>query len=100
MRAEPSSGPRVTRVQVTTQRVYNLGNYKTLRYEVLADAEVPRDCLPSDVVDELTEFCDGKLAEYAAARDLDHLAPSNRAPSPFEEGEDDEDWDEDDLDDD
>jgi len=70
---------KVTTVSVSMQRVYSLGAYKTLRYEVQAQGEVRPGHDESAAIDQLTAFLDTKVAQFAADRDLDHLVP-NRDP--------------------
>lgn len=89
--AEPA---RITAVTVAMQRVYSIGRFKTLRYDVQAQGEVQSGHDASDAVDQLTAFLDAKVAQFAADRDLDHLVPNRDSAaalgSEFEEKEEDE----------
>ena len=103
---DPDVEIKVRTVRVSMERVYRVGEFRTLRYGLGVELEVPDGALADDVVERGTLFLDRKVEEFATDRALDHVRTvdpnfdDRPGRAPFEDDEEEENDDEvdDDLD--
>jgi len=77
MAGRKRDGGKVTRVECTMGRVYNLGNYRSLRVEYRVERVVGVGETARDAAEDAERECDLLLGRFAASRGLDHLGPED-----------------------